>query len=164
MDFSPWIFHETQSDWKQLHYQGLLVNGCVKIPEVKAVTAAPHITLHFSSISQHRAEVIFLSHMVSLYLQPRANAILFKCMSRHLHTQTEYKTQSSSTHLHIYLCTHMRDLCIMDALKKPLLILKILPPPVICSIFEWRQVSLHSLLLPHTTGRHKLVYISIMYL
>lgn len=58
----------------------------------------------------------------------------------------------------------MRDLCITDALKKPLLILKILSPPVICSMFEWRQVSLCSLLLPHTTGRHKLVYISITYL
>lgn len=57
--FSPWTFHETHDDWKQLHYQGLLVNGCVKIPEVKVVTAAPHITLHFSSTSQHRAEVIF---------------------------------------------------------------------------------------------------------
>lgn len=30
----------------------------------------------------------------------------------------------------------MRDLCIMDALKKPLLILKILPPPVICSMLS----------------------------
>lgn len=59
----------------------------------------------------------------------------------------------------------MRDLCIMDALKKPLLIPEILPPPVIRFMFEWRmQVSLHSLLLPHTTGRHKLVYISITYL
>lgn len=58
----------------------------------------------------------------------------------------------------------MRDLCIMDALKNPLLILEILPTPVICSMFEWSQVSLCSLDFAHTTARHKLVYISITYL
>lgn len=35
----------------------------------------------------------------------------------------------------------MRDLCVMDALKKPLLILEILPPPLIRSTLERRQVS-----------------------